>query len=225
MRNGWKPFIASCLRSDQGEPTAGVAIFVRKHIGAAPLEGPLVEPRDQTGTIVNGWAIAVHVDFGMRGGLIVSSLYLECGKGIGIETRSWQRLLKVGEIINHYGKPYCIGGDFSCPLDTLARSGWPASIQGRIQAPVGGSCRSSQGTWSTIDYMVLSRHLQLAVLHLYQVGAEAPRPHVPIQMKLDAKPRQYRERTLKKTEQFPKFFPVGPTRSLRRGARTMSRMG
>ena len=81
------------------------------------MADPGASHTSESGSIVDGWACAAHLDFGMRGGLIVVSLYLECGTGIGIETDNWQRLLKVGEVINHYGKPVCIGGDFNCSPD------------------------------------------------------------------------------------------------------------
>ena len=155
-KHGWKPFFGPCNRSRAtGEPTAGVAILVRKHIGASPIEAPGLEHRP--GVICNGWAFAVHLDAGMRGGIICVSVYLETGQGIGISTCNWQRLCKLGETLCHYGKPFVIGGDFNCEPSDLTNSGWTASIQGRIQSPIGGTCRSAIGNWSSIDYYIISR--------------------------------------------------------------------
>ena len=74
-----------------------------------------------------------------------------------------------------------------------------------------GTCRSAQGNWSTIDYFVVSRHLQEAVQHLHTVGAGPPKPHLPVRLKLNANPRQYREQVLKRVKQFPLHVPVGPS--------------
>ena len=66
------------------------------------------------------------------------------------------------------------------------------------------------GNWSCIDYFVVSRHLQEAVKHLHTVGSEPPIPHLPVKLVLDAHPRQYRERVLKRIKQFPLSTPFGP---------------
>ena len=169
---------------------------------------------DQPGSIVDGWAAAVHLDFGLRGGLIAVALYLECGTGIGADTENWRRLMKVGEVLSHFGRPFIVGGDFNTSPAELAQSGWPAGIQGRVQATGAlevGTCRSSQGNWSNIDFFVLSRHRQEAVLHLHTVGSEPPRPHLPLRLKLNAKPKEYKERVLKRIKQFPLETPTGPT--------------
>ena len=50
------------------------------------------------------------------------------------------------------------------------------------------------------------------MLALHQVGSEEPKPHLPIRLKLNEKPRQYRERVLKKVKTFPLFHPIGPIR-------------
>ena len=48
------------------------------------------------------------------------------------------------------------------------------------------------------------------MVHLHTVAGETPLPHVPVRLKLCEKPRQYRERVLKRVKQFPKFIPYGP---------------
>ena len=79
LKHGWKAFVTPCLRSEVGEPTAGAGVFVRKHIGAAPIVGPGDAHQATPGSICDGWAQAVHLDFAMKGGLIVASVYLESG--------------------------------------------------------------------------------------------------------------------------------------------------
>ena len=85
-------------------------------------------------------------------------------------------------------------------------------MQGRIVNSTGGTCRSRVGNWSTIDYFVVSRHLLPAVRSTELVGSEPARPHVPIRLILGEKPRQYRERVLKRIHNFPLFTPYGPSR-------------
>ena len=83
----------ACWRSQAGNPVAGAAVSVRKHIVAAPLEGPGDGQVDQPGSIVDGWPMVGHLEFGMSGGLIVVFVYLECGIGIGVETNNWQNIV------------------------------------------------------------------------------------------------------------------------------------
>ena len=109
IKHHWKPFISSCHRTQAGATSAGVGVLVRSHIGAVPLHGP-GGPQPEEGTIVKGWAIAVQVECGMRGGITVGSVYLECGIGIGINSRSWQRILKISEFFNFFCTPFCLGG-------------------------------------------------------------------------------------------------------------------
>ena len=84
INNGWKAFISPCGRSPGGQPIAGVRIFVRKFIGACPLQAPGVSATSQNGSIVDGWAVVVHVELGMRGGCILCAAYLEVGVGLAV---------------------------------------------------------------------------------------------------------------------------------------------
>ena len=150
---------------------------------------------------------------GLRGGLVICSVYLETKVGLGAESKNWQSLLRIGETLNHFGRPFIVAGDFNNSVGMLDATGWPSSIQGRILA-VGagqaGTCRSAQGRWSNIDYFICSRHLAEAVVHLHTVSEEAPKPHLPVRLKLDKRPRQYRELILKRIRQFPCFVPICP---------------
>lgn len=101
-------------------------------------------------------------------------------------------------------------GDFNCPVQAMAESGFSASNQGRVVSSSGGTCRSAIGNWSCIDYFILSRHLLPAVIATQLVRSEYPRPHLPIRLRLSEKPRQYREPVLKKYVAFPKTTPFGP---------------
>ena len=107
LNHKWQGFISPCLRSEAGLPTAGTGVFVRSHIGAAPLAG--FGAMTQPGSICDGWAMAVHCNFGMKGGLIVASVYLECGVGLGFDTKNWHRCLRIAETMNHYGRPFVLG--------------------------------------------------------------------------------------------------------------------
>lgn len=144
----------------------------------------------------------------MKGGLIVIALYLETGVGLLAHTKNWQRLLNVSETFNYFGKPFVIGGDINNSPEALGQTGWPAGMQGRIVNSTAGTCRSRLGNWSTIDYIVVSRHLLPAVRSTEMVGSELPRPHVPIRLILDEKPRQYRERVLKRIQQKSRFHTL-----------------
>lgn len=201
INHGWKAFITECTFTELGQPSAGVGIFVRKYIGASRLEGPQASEGRGCG-VVPHWSAAVHLNFAMKGGLIAMSMYQESGKGIGPETDTWQRLLRAGEFVRYFGLPFVIGGDFNTTPAVLEASGWPHSIHGRIQAAAGGSCRSSQGKWSTIDYFIVSRQLTQAIEAVHVVGSEPPIPHLPVRLKLARNPRSLREWALKRVKQF-----------------------
>ena len=106
------------------------------------------------------------------------TLYNESGQGLGPETANWQRLLRAGEVLRHFQLPFILGGDFNVPPEVLTASGWLNGVHGRLQAPWGGTCRSAEGRWSTIDYFVVSRQLIRAVEAVHTVGSEPPKPHL-----------------------------------------------
>ena len=198
-RNGCQAFIGDCRQSDLGNSIAGVGVFVRSYINATRLDGPS-DSGDGSCSIVPGWAVAVHVDFAMKGGLICSSCYLEQGSGIGPDSTNWQTLLRMGEFLRFFNRPFLIGGDFNVSGDVLQASGWIASIFGQVQASAFGTCRSASGIWSCIDYFVISRDLGQAVLGVQVVEGEPPIPHVPSQLRLSRTPRQYKELIMKKVK-------------------------
>ena len=102
-----------------------------------------------------------------------------------------------------------MGGDFNVSVDVLVASGWLKGVHGRVQAPLGGTCRSAEGRWSTIDYFVVSRQLAQAVEAVHAVGSEPPKPHLPIRLQLNRSPRSFKEWTLKRVKQFPLVHPIG----------------
>ena len=75
--------------------------------------------------------------------------------------------------------------------------------------PAGGTCRSAEGKWSTIDYFIISRTLAQAAEAVHSVGSEPPIPHIPVRLQLSRCPRSYRERVLKRIKQFPLEHRVG----------------
>lgn len=119
LRHKWQPFIAPYGRSAAGKPTAGTGVDVRNHIGGAPIAGPgAICPHPES--IMDGWEMPAHLNFGMRGGLIVASVYLECGAGIGVEIKNWQRLLKIGGTMQNFGRPFVLGGDWNISAAMLS---------------------------------------------------------------------------------------------------------
>ena len=80
IRNGWKPYISDCQFSDLKNPTGAVGIFVRKHIGTSMMKNP--QSTIASLDIVQGWAAAVHIDTGIKGGLVVVPMYNEQKEGM-----------------------------------------------------------------------------------------------------------------------------------------------
>ena len=92
--------------------------MVRRHIEVRPLEAHgcamfTISPARAAGCIVHHWA---------KGGLLVFSVYLETGGGLG--HNNWQVLDRVAQVVAYYGLPYIIAGDFNMAAEDLIAGGW-----------------------------------------------------------------------------------------------------
>ena len=88
FKHGWQAFIADCRESQAGNPIAGAGVFVRSHIGATRLHSPATAGNGGC-DVAPGWAVAVHLDFAMKGGIIAGSCYLESGSGLDADSTNW----------------------------------------------------------------------------------------------------------------------------------------
>ena len=129
-KNRWKPFISKCRRTPLGNASAGAGVFVRSHLGAAPMEPYGV-------AICEGWVAAVHIDYAMRGGIVAVAAYFETGEGYGPDSGNWHRCLRIGEFLRAVGRPYIMGADWQEAPQVISSSGWPDSVQGRFMVPEG----------------------------------------------------------------------------------------
>ena len=59
------------------------------------------------------WAVAVHADVGIPGGIIVSSVYMESAIHSNLLGVNLQRLLRLGEMLRHYARPFAVAGDWN----------------------------------------------------------------------------------------------------------------
>ena len=118
-------------------------------------------------------------------------------------------MCRVAEVLEYYGRPFIIGGDLNMTETVLEHSGWLSRTGGVVQSVQGGTCRSAEGTWSNIDYFIVSRCLAPAVESVGLVSGEPSKPHVPVQLQLHESPKLYKELVLKKCKQFPLVHPIG----------------
>ncbi|CAK0815510.1 unnamed protein product, partial [Prorocentrum cordatum] len=124
---GWQPFITPCARTQLGEASAGVGIFVRSHISATMLEGC---PTLLGHSAVPARAVAIHVDFAMTGGIIILGAYFQ--HGIGMTGSNAQLLLRIGEILAHFDRPYALAADWNVAPEVIERLQFPTRLAGGL---------------------------------------------------------------------------------------------
>ena len=204
LKAGWKAAMGPGLRGENDGPSSGTAVLVRRHIPVDYVQGPA---GNDTFIVAGGRATACLVKHVVKGGFLCVSVYLE--DGVGLSDSNWEVLLKVGELLARYGLPFVIGGDFNLDAQLLADSGWLRRLKAKVQRPREGTCRGSKGSYSHIDYFLVSEGLDQAVLRTEVVTAEPAKPHRPVTMALDAKPRALEELALKAPRRFPARWPIG----------------
>ena len=201
---GWKMAGGLALTTDKGAASSGTAVMVRKHLEVG-------EVRQATGvgesfTVVAGRATACWVNTWVKGGFIAVSMYLK--DTVGLDDDNWQVLIRVGELLAHLGLPFIIGGDFNVGPQALVDSGWIRRIKGQLAVPAEGTCKGKDG-YSTIDYFVVSLGLDKALRGVRCDPDEPAKPHRPVTMKVEGRPRSITEMVLHAPRRFPAAVPIG----------------
>ena len=91
LRDGWKFASSPAVSGQGGGASAGVAVLVRKHIGARSVG---TQQPDLPFEIAQGRAAGVLVEGGVPGGILIVSVYLKVGTGLCEE--NWETLLRIG---------------------------------------------------------------------------------------------------------------------------------
>ena len=190
--NGWRPYIAACRRLASGMPSAGVGLFIRKHVSVTLLRGV---PAMQGHVVIPHFAVMVHVDTGIKGGLLVGSVYLEDSQPHSPANQ--QRLHRCAEVLAHQARPFVIGGDWNQTPADLSYHGWTQRVHAHAHYDhAHGTCRGPTGRYSTYDYWLVSSALAPACGVPRPTPDWPAQPHLPMQFALSHCPRAHCTRQL-----------------------------
>ena len=205
-RNGWHAIISSCRRLESGRPSAGVGLFVRRHINVTTLPGCSTAPGSFE--LVPHFCVACHADFGIKGGLILVSAYFEVDKW---STVNAYRLFDISLALRGWNKPFAMAADWNCAPEALQDHGFldyiPAKAVARPQGENCGTCRSAKGNYSNIDYWLTNLSIAGAMSEPQPVPGWPAAPHFPMEVKLDARAKATKFLMLSGPASFPKQAP------------------
>ena len=151
---------------------------------------------------------------GIPGGLVVVSVYLECG--VGMNDFNWTILRHLAVELRTMQRPFVIGGDFQQSPAELAAAG-ALEIFGGIEVVAArtsgeggaGTC-CTRGLWSNIDFFIVSRELAPNIGECELVLDAAFRPHRPVSLTIRKGGHLPLERMLAAPRAFPLERPCGP---------------
>ncbi|CAK0814798.1 unnamed protein product, partial [Prorocentrum cordatum] len=206
-RAGWHAIIPSCRRLESGRPSAGVGLFIRRHISVTMLPG--LRGFD----LIPSFCVACHADLGIKGGLVLLSCYIEVGRWNDVNV---MRLYDIATALRGWNRPFLAAGDFNCDPKHLLEYGFldfiPAAVVASPPAPTGrhpvGTCRSAQGAYSTIDYWLASLSIAGSLALPHPVEGWPASPHFPMLTSLDARAKAVKFLVLRAPKAFPKAAPT-----------------
>eukprot|EP00972_Heterocapsa_arctica_P042747 6303822-Heterocapsa_arctica.AAC.2 len=118
------------------------------------------------------------VGCGIRGGLLMCSLYLITGEAEG--GKNQDLLFPVGAVIPAMGKSYIIGADWQMEPEFLP-AGWVKAIGGHIRAAGKPTC-NSWASASGIDYFVVGKAVEMCAMEVEVLDEVPTKPHRAICM-------------------------------------------
>ncbi len=201
-RKGWKSFWTAAIPSkyEAEAPSAGTVVMVKAEFGAMDPPGG--------SDVVPGHCSAALVEAGGIGGLVVYSIYLECGGELG--PGNWHTLTCIAQHARAHGRPWAMAGDWNVTPETLAASGWPERIGGSILVPPVRHTTSVQGkAGRLIDYFVVCDQLARTGLRAHVDGTATIRTHTAVGFNAPVKPRSFMTTVMKAPRRFPLSKPNG----------------
>ncbi len=170
----WNP----STKGKRGGPSAGVAVFVREHIGmrAPPKGGHLVG---------EGRGLVCVVDAPGYRPFIAASVYGYSGKG---PTAANADLLRaVGVRIQCQGEDWqhVIGGDFNLTPEQVVDIGFADQLNATIVSAEcsRGTCRTPTAA-RTIDYFLMTDGMAMAVQQVAVIEGAGIKTHVPVAVQM-----------------------------------------
>ncbi len=206
-RHGWEGVWAPAAVGPGGGASGGVAILGRVGMGIRyPPVGPHI--------LEEARAVAAFAEPPGHRPVLLSSVYLRDGRGMGEENRG--TLAKIGECADRQGTGclVLVGGDFQCSPEQTDGGGFPARIHGRVVA-----ARSKRGTFrgggaaSTLDYYVATSALASAVEEVRLLEGTGVKGHVPVELRFGPRPVAMKTLTIRRPpdlEMEPVYGPRPP---------------
>ena len=156
------------MRTDKNGKSAGVAIITQK--GRTPLGKPKgrdfdVSPSRSRGRLAWGWA---HTAKGP--GLLIVNIYLWTVQGVTSDLNV-ELLNQAAYLINDFGGPWLLGGDFNCTPEQLSATGWPDRMKAKIIRTGEATCNSGR----ELDFFVLDERESRIVRERFGLDGGEPR--------------------------------------------------
>eukprot|EP00959_Pyramimonas_sp_CCMP1952_P373491 7822133-Pyramimonas_sp.AAC.1 len=126
------------------------------------------------------------------------------------------RLYDIATTLRGWNRPFLMAGDFNCDPKQIGEYGFldfiPAAVVARPPAPAGqlpvGTCRSAQGSYSTIDYWLASLSIASSLAQPVPVDGWPASPHFPMVTSLDVRAKAVKFLVLRAPKAFPREAPT-----------------
>jgi endonuclease/exonuclease/phosphatase family metal-dependent hydrolase len=153
-----------------GMPSGGVAIVAKAELGLVPVN-------DVT-CIVPHRAVGGAIDVPTLGHVALVAVYLDVADKWG--SGNLALMAQVGAFLTTAALPFFIGGDFNNDPGSCTALSFHAWLGSVVVAPADGTCRSSAGTWSVIDYAIVNASLAWFVQSVTIDSSWPAGPHRPV---------------------------------------------
>ena len=190
-RAGWCMFqeeAAPSHRSSSGT-CGGIAIIAQRHLGVSAVDPAILAEASGPEVSHRRWHAAVCRL--KRCSLLLIEVYLHTAQGLSAANLGVLKQIEV--LVKLMALPCIIAGDWNMPWSTLADAPFLHNLHLQVVKPSGvqWTCRNPKGT-SIIDFFVISRCLEAAVLGSWVVSDVPWSPHAGVALELSARPCSFR---------------------------------
>ena len=184
-----------------GLPSGGVAIVARVELGLVPA-------CDLDTCITPHRAIGGSIDVPTVGHVALVAAYLDVGDKWG--SSNLAIMAQVGAFLTSAAMPFFAGGNFNNDPASCAELSFHQRAGSVVVAPLEGTCRSSAGTWSVIDYAILNASLAWFVESVGVDGDWPAGPYRPVRYVLHGEIGNKVALAFPRAVRYPTDPPFGP---------------
>ena len=120
-------------------------------------------------------------------------------------------LQQLAAVIKSFKGLWILGADFNCTPQQLEETGWLKLVGGVIVAPKMATCKGR-----TIDFFVVAKSVAGSVVGVKVVGDALFKPHCPVRLFINARPRLMTVRMLKTLGAIRATLPFAPPQQIER---------